>query len=98
MLRTIPEAVKDLQDGKIIIVVDDENRENVGDFVALGDQATSETINFMITHGRGLVCAPITNEIANTLELPLMVTENTENLKTAFTVSVDHISNSTGIS
>lgn len=98
MLNTIPDAIQDLQDGKIIIVVDDENRENEGDFLALADKVTSEMVNFMIKHGRGLVCAPITNEIAKKLELPLMVTENTESLKTAFTVSVDHISNSTGIS
>lgn len=98
MLNTIEEAIRELQDGKIIIVVDAENRENEGDLLALADKVTSETVNFMIKHGRGLVCCPITNEIANKLEISLMVTENTESLKTAFTVSIDHISNTTGIS
>ncbi len=98
MLNTVLEAIEDLKSGKIIIVVDDEDRENEGDFLALADLTTADTINFMITHGKGLVCCPITNKLAHKLELPLMVSENTETLKTAFTVPIDHISNQTGIS
>src|SRR4051812_36683197 len=98
MLNTIQEAITDLRDGKIIIVVDDENRENESDLLSLADKVTPEIVNFMITYGRGLVCCPITNKTAQKLEIPLMVTENTESLKTAFSVSVDHTSNTTGIS
>lgn len=98
MLNTIEEALADLKQGKTIIVVDDENRENEGDLVALADFATPETINFMATHGRGLICTPITEELAKKLDLHAMVANNTDNHQTAFTVSIDHISTTTGIS
>lgn len=97
-LHSIEEALEDLKQGKVIIVVDDEDRENEGDFIALADRATPEVINFMVTEGRGLVCAPITSERATELELIPMVAQNTDYHGTAFTVSVDHISTSTGIS
>jgi len=95
---TIEAALQDLIDGKPIIVVDDEDRENEGDLIALADRATPEVLNFMITEARGLVCVPITAERAEELDLPPMVTHNTDYHGTAFTVSVDHISTSTGIS
>lgn len=94
----IEEAIYELMQGRVIIVVDDEDRENEGDFVALAEKATPEVINFMITHGRGLVCVPITEERAKELELPPMVMHNTDSHETAFTVSVDHHSSTTGIS
>src|SRR5690606_699042 len=94
----IEEAIEDLKQGKVVIVVDDEDRENEGDLVALAQYATTETINFMIKEGRGLVCAPITEERALELDLPLMVNHNTDYHGTAFTVSVDHVSTTTGIS
>ncbi|MCR8634409.1 MULTISPECIES: bifunctional 3,4-dihydroxy-2-butanone-4-phosphate synthase/GTP cyclohydrolase II [Paenibacillus] len=96
--HTIEEAIYDLILGKIIIVVDDEDRENEGDFIALADKATPEVINFMIKEGRGLVCVPITEERAQELELPPMVARNTDYHGTAFTVSVDHSDTTTGIS
>lgn len=95
---TIEEAIEDLKAGKVIIVVDDEDRENEGDLVALAEKATPEVINFMIREARGLVCAPITPERAEELDLPPMVNRNTDYHGTAFTVSVDHISTTTGIS
>ena len=98
MLNTIEEALEDLKKGKIIIVVDDENRENEGDLVALAEFATPENINFMATYGRGLICTPITEELANKLNFHPMVENNTDNHQTAFTVSIDHIETTTGIS
>ncbi|MEK4283995.1 bifunctional 3,4-dihydroxy-2-butanone-4-phosphate synthase/GTP cyclohydrolase II [Ureibacillus sp. FSL K6-0165] len=98
MLNTIEEAIEDLKKGKTIIVVDDENRENEGDLVALAEHATPETINFMATYGRGLICTPIIEELAQKLDLHAMVANNTDNHQTAFTVSIDHISTTTGIS
>lgn len=95
---TIEAALEDLLRGKPIIVVDDEDRENEGDLIALASKATPEVINFMITEARGLVCVPITQERAEELDLPPMVQRNTDYHGTAFTVSVDHISTSTGIS
>jgi len=97
-LDSIEEAIYDLMLGKVIIVVDDENRENEGDFVALAEKATPEVINFMITEGRGLVCVPITEERAQELDLPPMVSHNTDYHGTNFTVSVDHVDTTTGIS
>ncbi|MCL6459749.1 MAG: 3,4-dihydroxy-2-butanone-4-phosphate synthase, partial [Gorillibacterium sp.] len=94
----IEEAIYDLMLGKIIIVVDDEDRENEGDLIALADKATPEVINFMIREARGLVCTPITEERARELNLRPMVEKNTDFHGTAFTVSVDHVSTSTGIS
>lgn len=98
IFHTIEEAIEDLKKGKVIIVVDDEDRENEGDFVALAEKATPEVINFMIKEGRGLVCSPITEERAQQLDLPPMVARNTDYHGTAFTVSIDHIETTTGIS
>ncbi|SOC00094.1 3,4-dihydroxy 2-butanone 4-phosphate synthase/GTP cyclohydrolase II [Ureibacillus xyleni] len=98
MLNTIEEALQDLKEGKNIIVVDDENRENEGDLVILAEFATPENINFMATYGRGLICTPITRQLAKKLDLNAMVENNTDNHQTAFTVSVDHIETTTGIS
>jgi 3,4-dihydroxy 2-butanone 4-phosphate synthase / GTP cyclohydrolase II len=98
LFHTIEEAINDLMLGKIVIVCDDEDRENEGDFVALAEKATPEVINFMVTHGRGLVCAPITKELADKLELIPMVNHNTDPHGTAFTVSVDYKTTTTGIS
>ncbi|MBE9912950.1 bifunctional 3,4-dihydroxy-2-butanone-4-phosphate synthase/GTP cyclohydrolase II [Paenibacillus donghaensis] len=94
----IEAALEDLRAGKVIIVVDDEDRENEGDFVALAEKATPEVINFMVTEGRGLVCMPITRERAQTLELAPMAARNTDHHGTAFTVSVDYLHTDTGIS
>lgn len=98
MFHTIEEAIEELKNGKVVIVCDDEDRENEGDFVALADRATPEVINFMATHGRGLICTPIIEELAEKLELKPMVTTNTDMHGTAFTVSIDHKSTTTGIS
>ncbi len=99
-LNTIEEAIEDIRQGKIIIVVDDEGRENEGDFLAAADKVTPEMINFMATHGRGLICTPLTEKRCKELGLPLMVSKNTVLHHTAFTVSVDLIGNgcTTGIS
>ncbi|KIL45505.1 bifunctional 3,4-dihydroxy-2-butanone-4-phosphate synthase/GTP cyclohydrolase II [Jeotgalibacillus soli] len=98
MFNQIEEALEDLKAGKVVIVVDDEDRENEGDFIALADAVTPETINFMITEGRGLVCVPITEERANALQLSPMTDMNTDPHGTAFTISVDHADAKTGIS
>lgn len=98
MFNTVEEALHDLQQGKVIIVVDDEDRENEGDFVALSDRITPDTINFMITHGKGLVCTTITETVAKKLDLPLMTRQNTDPYSTAFTISIDHMETTTGIS
>jgi 3,4-dihydroxy 2-butanone 4-phosphate synthase / GTP cyclohydrolase II len=96
---TIEEAVEDIRQGKIVIVVDDEERENEGDFIAAAERVTPEIINFMITYGRGMLCAPITAERADELELEPMVTVNTSRHSTPFTVTVDYIrGTTTGIS
>ena len=99
-LNTITEAIEDIRSGKIIIVVDDENRENEGDFVAAASKVTPEMINFMATHGRGLICTPITEKRSKELQLGMMVDNNTDPMETAFTVSVDLKGNgvTTGIS
>jgi len=88
-LNTIQEAIAAIKKGEVIIVVDDDKRENEGDFVAAAEQITPELINFMATHGRGLICAPLTEERCQNLDLSRMVTNNTDPLETAFTVSVD---------
>ena len=88
-LNTIQEAIAAIKKGEVIIVVDDDKRENEGDFVAAAEQITPELINFMATHGRGLICAPLTEERCQNLDLSRMVTKNTDPLETAFTVSVD---------
>lgn len=99
-LNTISEAIEDIRNGKIIIVVDDENRENEGDFIAAAEMVTPEMINFMATNGRGLICAPLTEERCNALDLNMMVENNTVLHHTQFTVSVDLIGHgcTTGIS
>jgi len=99
-LDTIESAIRDIRDGKVVIVVDDKNRENEGDFLAAAELITPEIINFMATHGRGLICAPITENISKRLGLNLMVGTNTDPQDTAFTVSIDLKGNgvTTGIS
>jgi 3,4-dihydroxy 2-butanone 4-phosphate synthase/GTP cyclohydrolase II len=99
-LNTIHDAIEDIRNGKVIIVVDDANRENEGDFVAAADKVTPEMINFMATHGRGLICAPMTENRCKDLELSMMVRNNTDPMETAFTISVDLRGNgvTTGIS
>ena len=99
-LNTIEEAIEDIRQGKIIIVVDDEDRENEGDFLAAAEKVTPEMINFMATYGRGLICAPLTENRCKELELKPMVNNNTDHMETAFTVSVDLKGNgvTTGIS
>ena len=96
--NTVTEALNALKQGEIIIVTDDEDRENEGDFICASEFATSENINFMATHGKGLICMPMSIKLANKLKLPQMVSENTDNHETAFTVSIDHIDTTTGIS
>lgn len=98
MFDKIEDAISDLKKGKMIIVVDDENRENEGDIVTSCEKITPEDMNFIITHARGLVCTPISQEIASKLNLTQMVENNTDNHSTAFTVSIDHINTTTGIS
>lgn len=98
MKATIAAALEYLKSGKPIIVTDDEDRENEGDLLALAAFATPETVNFMASVGKGLICAPISREIAERLALPPMVETNTDPHGTAFTVSVDHIDSTTGIS
>lgn len=88
-LDRIEDAIEDIKNGKVIIVVDDENRENEGDFLASARSATPEMINFMATHGRGLICAPLTQSRAKELELAMMVNNNSDPMETAFTVSID---------
>lgn len=88
-LDAIEDAINDIRNGKVIIVVDDENRENEGDFLAAAEMATPEMINFMATHGRGLICTPLTEKRCKVLELDMMVRNNTDPMETAFTISVD---------
>ncbi len=99
-LNTIEEAIEDIRQGKVIIVVDDEDRENEGDFLAAAEKVTPEMINFMATHGRGLICVPLTENRCKELDLQAMVSNNTDIMQTAFTVSVDLRGNgvTTGIS
>lgn len=96
--NTIQEALEDLRQGKIILVTDDPDRENEGDFICAAEFATTSNINFMATYGKGLICMPMSEEYVHKLKIPQMVTCNTDNHETAFTVSIDHISTSTGIS
>jgi len=98
LYATVEKALEELKKGKVIIVVDDEDRENEGDFVALGEFATPEVINFMATEGRGLICVPIEEEKSVQLDLKLMTANNSDAYGTAFTISVDHESCHTGIS
>lgn len=96
--NTIEEAIEELRQGRIILVTDDPDRENEGDMICAAEFATQENINFMATHAKGLICTPMSAEVAKRLGLPPMVAENTDNHHTAFTVSVDHIDTTTGIS
>ena len=96
--NTIEEALADLRQGRIILVTDDPDRENEGDFICAAEFATTENINFMATHGKGLICMPMAETYVQKLKIPQMVACNTDNHETAFTVSIDHISTSTGIS
>lgn len=96
--HTVEEALADLKDGRIILVTDDQDRENEGDFICAAQFATTENINFMATHGKGLICMPMSAEYVQKLKIPQMVQDNTDNHETAFTVSIDHISTATGIS
>lgn len=99
-LNSIPEIIEDIKAGKMVILMDDEDRENEGDFIIAAECITPEKVNFLETHGRGLICAPITKERAEELELPMMVTNNTSSHATPFTVSIDLLTNgcTTGIS
>lgn len=96
--HTVEEALQDLKEGKIILVTDDEDRENEGDFICAAEYATTENLNFMATYGKGLICMPMSAELAAKLELPPMVEHNTDNHETAFTVSIDYKTTTTGIS
>lgn len=94
----VEEALEDLRQGKIVLVTDDEDRENEGDFICAAQFATTANINFMATHGKGLICMPMGEALCRKLMFPQMVTDNTDNHETAFTVSIDHVSTTTGIS
>ena len=96
--NTIEEALGDLRQGKIILVTDDENRENEGDLICASEFATTENVNFMAVHGKGLICMPMSIGLCQKLRFSQMVSDNTDNHKTAFAVSVDHVSTTTGIS
>ena len=95
---TVEQALEELKKGKIILVTDDEDRENEGDFICAAEFATTENLNFMATHGKGLICMPMSKEICEKLSLPQMVADNTDNHETAFTVSIDYVGTTTGIS
>lgn len=96
--NTVEEALQDLRAGKIILVTDDPDRENEGDFICAAEFATTENINFMATYGKGLICMPMSEAFVRRLQIPQMVRTNTDNHETAFTVSIDHVSTTTGIS
>ena len=88
-LATVEESIHAVKSGKLIIIVDDEDRENEGDLMVAAEKITPDIINFMAKHGRGLICLPLTEDRLNELDLPLMVTENTAQFQTGFTVSID---------
>ena len=96
--HTVEEALEDLREGKIILVTDDAERENEGDFICAAQFATTENINFMATYGKGLICMPMSEEYVQKLKFPQMMQQNTDNHETAFTVSIDHVDTTTGIS
>jgi 3,4-dihydroxy 2-butanone 4-phosphate synthase/GTP cyclohydrolase II len=96
--NTIEEALEELQKGNMILVTDDNDRENEGDFICAAEFATTENVNFMAVHGKGLICMPMGEELVNKLQIPQMVSQNTDNHETAFTVSIDHVDTTTGIS
>lgn len=95
---TVEEALEDLKQGKIILVTDDEERENEGDFICAAEYATTENVNFMAKYGKGLICMPMSEDLCSRLQLPQMVGKNTDNHETAFTVSIDYVEATTGIS
>ncbi|MCL4580097.1 GTP cyclohydrolase [Fusobacterium nucleatum YWH7199] len=95
---SVEEVLKDLRQGKIVLVTDDENRENEGDLICAAEFASTENVTFMALYGRGLICMPMSEEFCEKLDLPQMVSRNTDNHETAFTVSIDHITTTTGIS
>lgn len=95
---SVKKALSDLREGKIILVTDDPDRENEGDFICAAEFATTENVNFMATHGKGLICMPMSKKLVDKLMLPQMVETNTDNHETAFTVSIDHVLTTTGIS
>lgn len=96
--HTVEEALEDLRQGKVILVTDDENRENEGDFICAAEFATTANVNFMATYGKGLICMPMSEAYIKKLQIPQMVSNNTDNHETAFTVSIDHVDTTTGIS
>ena len=96
--NTIQEALEELKKGNLILVVDDEDRENEGDFICAAEFATTQNINFMATHGKGLICMPMSRKYVEKLQIPQMVSNNTDNHETAFTISIDHVDTTTGIS
>ncbi len=98
MFQTIEQALEDLRQGKIILVTDDPDRENEGDMICAAQFATTENVNFMATYAKGLICMPMSEEYIRRLQFPQMVTHNTDNHETAFTVSIDHVDTTTGIS
>ena len=95
---TIEQALEDLRDGKIIVCTDDPDRENEGDFICAAEFATPENVNFMACYGKGLICMPMSSQMTQKLGLSQMVANNTDNHATAFTVSIDHVDTTTGIS
>lgn len=95
---TIPEALEVLKNGGLILATDDEDRENEGDLICAAQFATTENVNFMAAQGRGLICMPMSERFCERLHLPQMVNQNTDNHETAFTVSIDHVDTTTGIS
>ena len=96
--NTVEEALEELRNGKIILVTDDPDRENEGDFICAAEFATTENLNFMACYGKGLICMPMSEEYVRKLRIPQMVQQNTDNHETAFTVSIDHVATTTGIS
>ena len=96
--NTVEEALEELRNGKIIMLTDDPDRENEGDFICAAEFATTENINFMACYGKGLICMPMSEEYVRKLRIPQMVQQNTDNHETAFTVSIDHVATTTGIS
>ena len=95
---TVEKALDELKQGHLILVTDDEDRENEGDLICAASFATTENVNFMATHAKGLICMPMSAEICRKLQFPQMVMDNTDNHETAFTVSIDHKTTTTGIS
>ena len=96
--NSIDEILEDIKNGKIVVMIDDEDRENEGDVICAAEFATNENVNFMASYAKGLICMPMSEEYVRKLQFPQMVAENSDNHETAFTVSVDHISTTTGIS